>query len=157
MVPTGLYANKKVPEEQKRFEKAYRDLRIQLIKMGMFDASPLYYTWKVTSNLLILAASVYCAITTDSWAWNMAGAVLLALPWQQCGWLAHDFLHHQVFKARWKGDLAGVVIGDLFQGFSSGGSSSTMLTTLCPTFTPLLLRPLMVIPILIPCLCWRGP
>merc|ERR1711990_888578 len=118
VVPTGLYANKKVPEEQKRFEKAYRDLRIQLIKMGMFDASPLYYTWKVTSNLLILGASVYCAITTDSWAWNMTGAVLLALFWQQCGWLAHDFLHHQVFKQRWKGDLAGVVIGDLFQGFS---------------------------------------
>lgn len=118
VVPTGLYANKKVPEEQKRFEKAYRDLRIQLIKMGMFEASPLYYTWKVTSNLLILGASVYCAITTDSWAWNMTGAVLLALFWQQCGWLAHDFLHHQVFKARWKGDLAGVVIGDLFQGFS---------------------------------------
>jgi len=62
---------------------------------------------------------VYCAITTDSWAWNMAGAILLALFWQQCGWLAHDFLHHQVFKNdRWKGDLAGVVIGDLFQGFS---------------------------------------
>ena len=31
VVPTGLYANKRVPEEQKRFEKAYRDLRIQLI------------------------------------------------------------------------------------------------------------------------------
>jgi acyl-lipid Delta6-acetylenase / acyl-lipid (9-3)-desaturase len=118
VIPTGLFANKRVPEEQKRFEKAYRDLRIQLIKMGMFEASGLYYVWKVASNLLILAASVYCAITTDSWAWNMAGAVLLALFWQQCGWLAHDFLHHQVFKARWKGDLAGVVIGDLFQGFS---------------------------------------
>jgi fatty acid desaturase len=118
VIPTGLFANKRVPEEQKRFEKAYRDLRIQLIKMGMFEASGMYYVWKVASNLLILAASVYCAITTDSWAWNMAGAVLLALFWQQCGWLAHDFLHHQVFKARWKGDLAGVVIGDLFQGFS---------------------------------------
>lgn len=119
VVPTGLYANKRVPEKQKKFEEAYRNLRIQLIKMGMFNASPIYYTWKVISNLLILAASVYCAITTDSWAWNMAGAVLLALFWQQCGWLAHDFLHHQVFKNdRWKGDLAGVVIGDLFQGFS---------------------------------------
>lgn len=119
VIPTGLYANKLVPQKQKDFEKAYRDLRLQLIRMGMFNASPLYYTWKVTSNLLILAASVYCAVSTDSWAWNMAGAVLLALFWQQCGWLAHDFLHHQVFKNdRWKGDLMGVLVGDVFQGFS---------------------------------------
>lgn len=119
VIPTGLYANKLVPQKQKDFEKAYRDLRLQLIRMGMFNASPLYYTWKVVSNLLILSASIYCAVSTDSWAWNMAGAVLLALFWQQCGWLAHDFLHHQVFKNdRWKGDLMGVLIGDVFQGFS---------------------------------------
>ena len=48
----------------------------------------------------------------------MAGAVVLGLFWQQCGWLAHDFLHHQVFKTRFYGDCAGLIIGNLFQGFS---------------------------------------
>jgi len=48
----------------------------------------------------------------------MVGAVLLALFWQQCGWLAHDFLHHQVFKNRVYGDMMGLFIGDVFQGFS---------------------------------------
>jgi fatty acid desaturase len=48
----------------------------------------------------------------------MFGAVLLATFFQQCGWLAHDFLHHQVFKNRLYGDLMGVIVGDLFQGFS---------------------------------------
>lgn len=50
----------------------------------------------------------------------MLGAFLMAVFWQQCGWLAHDFLHHQVFKARGYGDLAGVFWGNLMQGFSVG-------------------------------------
>ena len=49
---------------------------------------------------------------------NMVGAVLLALFWQQCGWLAHDFLHHQVFKNRAYGDLMGILVGNVCQGFS---------------------------------------
>ena len=118
VIPSGLYANKRVPNEQKDFEKGYRDLRLKLIQMGLFNASLPYYALKVTSNLLILAASIYCATQFDSFGMNFLGAVILGLFWQQCGWLAHDFLHHQVFKTRAYGDLAGVVIGNLFQGFS---------------------------------------
>ena len=105
-------------EKQKNFERGYRDLRTKLIAAGMFNADPLYYVWKCASNLLILAASASCAIFSESFAVHMVGAVLLALFWQQCGWLAHDFLHHQVFKNRTYGDLMGVIVGDLCQGFS---------------------------------------
>lgn len=107
-----------VPKSQTDFEKGYRDLRLELIKMGMFKSSKLFYVWKVLSNLLIAAASIYCAVSTTDIKWNFLGACLMGLFWQQCGWLAHDFLHHQVFQQRWKGDLAGVMIGNLFQGFS---------------------------------------
>ena len=48
----------------------------------------------------------------------MAAAVLVALFWQQNGWLSHDFLHHQVFKNRFYGDLMGYLVGNVFQGFS---------------------------------------
>ncbi|RYG63569.1 hypothetical protein EON64_15685, partial [archaeon] len=105
-------------QKQKDFEKAYRELRAKMVAMGLFNASLPYYVWKVLSNLLILAASIYCAVSTDLLTVNMLGAVLLGLFWQQCGWLAHDFLHHQVFKQRFWGDVAGLIIGDLFQGFS---------------------------------------
>jgi len=67
---------------------------------------------------LLLAAAAYCAIKSESFAVHMLGAVILGLFWQQCGWLAHDFLHHQVFKNRFYGDVMGLIIGDLFQGFS---------------------------------------
>jgi len=46
------------------------------------------------------------------------GGFLLALFWQQCGWLAHDFLHHQVFENRKYNNWAGLLIGNIFQGFS---------------------------------------
>jgi fatty acid desaturase len=118
IVPSALYANKLKPDKQKEFEKAYRTLRAKLVAAGLFNASPSYYVFKCLSNLLILAASIFCAVISDSFIINMIGAVILGLFWQQCGWLAHDFLHHQVFKTRAYGDMMGVIIGDLFQGFS---------------------------------------
>ena len=41
-----------------------------------------------------------------------------ALCWQQCGWLAHDFLHHQVFANRAINDAFGLFFGNFAQGFS---------------------------------------
>ena len=52
--------------------------------------------WKLASTLAIVAASIYVTVTGHSFLTSMCGALLLALFWQQCGWLAHDFLHHQV-------------------------------------------------------------
>lgn len=116
--PEGFYANKKDPVEQKRFEAGYRALRSKLIAGGYFESSKLYYAYKLLSNMAIAAVSIYCCVSTASMAWNMGGALLMALFWQQCGWLAHDFLHHQVFKTRAYGDMMGIIIGNVFQGFS---------------------------------------
>ena len=103
---------------QKSFEKGYRDLRIKLISMGMFNADPVYYVFKVLSNMAIAAAAICCAVMSSSFAVQMFGAVLLGLFWQQCGWLAHDFLHYQVFKSRFYGDMMGILVGNVWQGFS---------------------------------------
>ena len=50
-----------------------------------------------------------------AWAGAAASAALLALFWQQAGWLAHDFLHHQVFGARRLNNAAGYLLGNFFQ------------------------------------------
>lgn len=117
IIPSALYANKLKPDAQKLFEKGYRKLRAELIAAGLFNSNPLYYVYKVMSNVALLALAIALA-RTNSFAVNMVGAVVMGLFWQQCGWLAHDFLHHQVFKNRVYGDLAGIVIGNLWQGFS---------------------------------------
>lgn len=118
IIPSGLYANKLKPEQQKEFERGYRELRAQILKAGLFNANIGYYIYKIASNLLIAAVAAACAMYSNSFAVQMIGAVIMGLFWQQCGWLAHDFLHHQVFKTRAYGDLMGVVVGNLFQGFS---------------------------------------
>jgi hypothetical protein len=96
VIPSSLYANKLKPEKQKEFEQGYRNLRAKIVTMGLFNASPLYYVYKVLSNLAILATAVCCAVLSESFTVHMIGAVILGLFWQQSGWLAHDFLHHQV-------------------------------------------------------------
>lgn len=118
IIPSDKSANKLKPEKQKAFEKAYRELRAKMVTMGLFNASYSYYVFKVLSNVCIALASIACAIYSDSFLVNMLGAVLMGLFWQQCGWLAHDFLHHQVFKNRLYGDLMGILVGGIFQGFS---------------------------------------
>ena len=118
IVPSSLYENKLKPEKQKEFEKAYRELRAKILSLGLFNASPMYYAYKVSTNLILLAAAIACAVLSDSLLVNLTGALILGLFWQQCGWLAHDFLHHQVFRNRMYGDFMGLIVGDLFQGFS---------------------------------------
>lgn len=106
-------------KKQLEFEAGYRELRQQLIKMGMFNASKLYYVYKIGFNLAMLASVFYMVANYDSTAVHFAAAMWLGLFWQQCGWLAHDFLHHQVFpKNRIFGDMVGLFVGNFLQGFS---------------------------------------
>lgn len=74
----------------------------------------------MVSNLMILAASLYLLLTrgATSWLALTASAALMGLFWQQSGWHAHDYLHHQVFKNRAVNRYMGLLIGNVFQGFS---------------------------------------
>jgi fatty acid desaturase len=105
-------------ERQFEFEKAYRDLRAKLVMMGMFKSNQWYYAYKCTFNMFMWATALAMVYFSDNMFVHLASSLLLGLFFQQCGWLAHDFLHHQVFKYRKYGDLAGVFWGNLMQGYS---------------------------------------
>lgn len=106
-------------KKERTFEQDLRALRIQLQKAGYFDANPWYYTYKFASVLAIVTLSWYLlSIAGDSWAYRLASALAMAFFWQQCGWLSHDFGHHQVFKNRIFNDLTTLLLGNVFQGFS---------------------------------------
>lgn len=120
-----FYIGELIPEsvthkdaEQIAFEKGYRDLRSKLIMLGMFKSSKLFYAYKCISNMALWATSMAMVYYSDSVVVHAASAILMGLFFQQCGWLAHDFLHHQVFSKRKYGDLAGLYWGNLMQGFS---------------------------------------
>lgn len=60
-----------------------------------------WYYAKVGAVRIVLGVlSIACAVMSDRLDVNMLGALLMALFWQQCGWLAHDYLHHQVGSSK---------------------------------------------------------
>ena len=73
----------------------------------------------MVSTLAILGVAVAVTLREGATFWQkMGGAFLVALFWQQCGWLAHDFAHHQVFKNRRLNDYGVLFVGNFLQAFS---------------------------------------
>jgi len=105
-------------QRQLDFEKGYRDLRSKMVMMGLFKSNKLFYLYKCLSNMCMWAAAVAMVVYSDSTSMHVASALFMGLFFQQCGWLAHDFLHHQVFRMRKYGDLGGLFWGNLMQGYS---------------------------------------
>eukprot|EP00529_Nitzschia_sp_RCC80_P022284 CAMPEP_0113457090 /NCGR_PEP_ID=MMETSP0014_2-20120614/9226_1 /TAXON_ID=2857 /ORGANISM="Nitzschia sp." /LENGTH=481 /DNA_ID=CAMNT_0000348569 /DNA_START=149 /DNA_END=1594 /DNA_ORIENTATION=- /assembly_acc=CAM_ASM_000159 len=107
-------------DHQRDFEKAYRDLRAKLVMMGMFKSNIWFYVYKQAFNLGMWATAMAMMYHLDSTVAHVSAALLMGLFFQQCGWLAHDFLHHQVYKNRRYGDYSGLFWGGVMQGFSTG-------------------------------------
>lgn len=105
-------------DRQREFEKGYRDLRSKLVMMGMFKSNIWYYIYKQASNMSMWALSMALMYFSDNVGVQLFAATFMGLFFQQCGWLAHDFLHHQVYRNRRYGDLTGLFWGNLMQGFS---------------------------------------
>lgn len=102
--------------QQIAFEKGYRDLRSKLVMMGMFKSNGWFYAYKCCFNMCMWASAFAMMYFSDSVAVHFAAAVWMGLFFQQCGWLAHDFLHHQVFRNRRYGDYGGLFWGGIMQG-----------------------------------------
>eukprot|EP00899_Mesostigma_viride_P018521 jgi/Mesvir1/26670/Mv20454-RA.1 len=96
----------------------FRKLRSEMIAEKLFESSKGYYVFKCSSNLALLASACAILFLSSSIPAIICSAFLLGLFWQQCGWLAHDFLHHQVFKERKYNNAVGLIVGNFFQGFS---------------------------------------
>ena len=111
-------SNKNKTQQQIAFEKGYRDLRSKLVMMGMFKSNGWFYAYKCLSNMMLWAGAVAMVYFSDNTVVHIGSALLLGLFFQQSGWLAHDFLHHQVFRQRKYGDLGGIYWGNLMQGYS---------------------------------------
>jgi len=105
-------------DRQRDFEKGYRDLRSKLVMMGMFKSNIWYYIYKQASNMSMWALSMALMYFSDNVGVQLFAATFMGLFFQQCGWLSHDFLHHQVYRNRRYGDLTGLFWGNLMQGFS---------------------------------------
>jgi cytochrome b involved in lipid metabolism len=105
--------------KQRDFERAYRDLRSKLVMMGMFKSNFWFYVYKQAFNLGMWGSAMAMMYCFDNTLVHLAAAMWMGLFLQQCGWLAHDFLHHQVYRYRRYGDYSGLFWGGVMQGFST--------------------------------------
>ncbi|KAI8093016.1 delta-6 fatty acid desaturase [Halteromyces radiatus] len=102
------------------FANDIRQLRDQLEQQGYFEASKLFYLYKMVSTLGLCFVSMiilYLYGRQSSLA-IVISAFLLGVFWQQCGWLSHDFGHHQVFTQRVWNDMVLIFLGNFCQGFA---------------------------------------
>ncbi|KAI8071373.1 delta-6-desaturase [Gongronella butleri] len=108
-----------VHKKSKAFADEMRSLRERLETEGAFNGSVPFYIYKVVSTLAIgatgLAMLYYGGHSTSV---VLAAAVVVGLFWQQCGWLAHDFGHHQAFADHTVNDVMIAFLGGFCQGFS---------------------------------------
>ena len=99
----------------------FRALRVQARRQGLFKSNKLFYAWKVASTLALCVGAAAVALQGGralSWAAYLASAALMGLFFQQSGWLAHDFLHNQVFDSSLLNECVGYMVGNVWQGFS---------------------------------------
>lgn len=110
--------NPPLPGVDAYFVRDLVKLRKEVRALRLFDSNKLFYAFKIWSTVAICAMSATMVLSFGAWYIIALAAFLMALFWQQCGWLAHDFLHHQVFIKRNVNNMFGVLIGNIFQGFS---------------------------------------
>jgi fatty acid desaturase len=100
-------------------ERDFRALRDEITAEGLFTARRGFYAMKTAWVIGLITAGVALRLIDASvWA-TVLSAVLVAVGWQQGGWLSHEFLHHAVFKNRRTGRLAGVALGGFWLGYSA--------------------------------------
>ena len=76
--------------------KDYRDMRAQFVREGLFKSSKAWFLLQTLINVALFAASIATISLNKSYWAIVLSASFMGLFVQQCGWLAHDFLHQQV-------------------------------------------------------------
>jgi fatty acid desaturase len=99
---------------------SFRALALQVRAMGLLDRRPGYYRLKITLTIVAFFAGwALLAIVGDSWA-TLAVAPLLGMMFTQLGFIGHDAGHNQVFRARRRNRLLGLIVGNALIGLSFG-------------------------------------
>ncbi|KAL2621888.1 hypothetical protein R1flu_002093 [Riccia fluitans] len=101
--------------------KDYRELRTALMRAQMFKTSIPYYVSKFITVFAILAAALAVINWNQSYLAVLGSSLIMGIYWQQCGWLAHDFVHNQVTDNRkFNSYFGGLFVGNVMTGFSLG-------------------------------------
>ncbi|HJZ24832.1 MAG TPA: acyl-CoA desaturase [Streptosporangiaceae bacterium] len=99
---------------------SYRALARQVRAMGLLDRRPGYYGVKITLTIFAFFAGwALFVMVGNSWA-ALAVAPLVGMMFTQLGFIGHDLGHNQVFGARRRNHLLGLVVANALIGLSFG-------------------------------------
>jgi acyl-lipid Delta6-acetylenase / acyl-lipid (9-3)-desaturase len=105
--------------------KAFRELRQKFVDEGLFETSVPWYIYKTVTcvGLVVFAATmVFNLSPTSFFSYPLIPLILssfiMGLGWQQLGWVAHEYLHHQVVEDREWNTSIGQFLGNVCSGFS---------------------------------------
>jgi fatty acid desaturase len=98
----------------------FRALARQVRALGLLDRRPGYYGVKITGTIVAFFAGwALFVIVGNSWA-ALAVAPLLGMMFTQLGFIGHDAGHNQVFRARRRNRLLGLIVANVLIGLSFG-------------------------------------
>lgn len=98
---------------------ARKGLRDELERQGLFTPQGGYYLQKFLVTLTFFVVGLLCLLLNPHWI-VFPAACLLAFASGQLGFLGHDLGHRQVFRNAIKDDTLGLLVMNLFLGFSYG-------------------------------------
>mmetsp|Transcript_8190 Transcript_8190/g.34409 ORF Transcript_8190/g.34409 Transcript_8190/m.34409 type:complete len:470 (-) Transcript_8190:101-1510(-) len=98
----------------------FETLRQELDAEGLLGkGDPMWYAMKTVTTVLlpVVAWALLALFPSSSWIWLLS-ATIVGLFYQQVGWLAHEFGHHQVFQRRWMNTWAAMFLVNIGAGYS---------------------------------------
>ena len=97
----------------------YLALKKEVVEAGLLNRQYGYYAYKISFAVGLLVLSYFLLATVDNFVFQLFNAAFLAFAIVQIGYIMHDAIHMQIFRDRWKNELAGVLIGSLTVNASS--------------------------------------
>ena len=107
-----------VGSSRRTSSKEYVQLKRLIQQRGLLDRQPAYYIYKFLSTLsLLIIGIVFLCISNNFW-FQLLTAFYFSFVFMQFGLLTHDIGHQQVFRSRKRSRIVGLLVGDLFVGWS---------------------------------------
>uniref|UniRef100_A0A915EN69 Fatty acid desaturase domain-containing protein n=1 Tax=Ditylenchus dipsaci TaxID=166011 RepID=A0A915EN69_9BILA len=113
-------------EEVQKMCKSFDQLRFKVRQAGLLNGNTSFFARKFCEAVLLIGLALSLQYNT----YYVCSALCMGLAWQQLGWMIHEYCHHQHFKDHDWNDGMSYIVGNLMQGFSSGGGRSSIMSTM---------------------------
>ncbi len=102
----------------------YITLKKEVVEAGLLSRQYSYYASKIGFAIGLLVLSYLLLATIDNFVFQLFNAAFLAFAIVQIGFIMHDAIHMQIFRDKWKNDLAGALTGSLTVNVSSSWAAT---------------------------------